>query len=294
MFRNIVTALALATAATASPLVTREEPTSVLPSGPDASETPAAVYDWSADWKTKFPIHESCNATLRAQLEDALDETQQLAQHARDHLLKFGHKSEFVQKYFGNSSTATPAGWFDRVVAADKTGMVFRCDDPDKNCATQDEWAGHWRGENATSETVICDLSFHIRKPLSAVCGLGYTVANSKLNTYWATDLLHRVLHVPEISEGIVDHYAEDYNDALRQAEEEPEKSAIDSDVLQYFAIDVWAYDIAAPGVGCTGEQEETEEETETPTSTVSSAPSSTSSASQECHTHDDGVVHCS
>lgn len=119
-------------------------------------------------------------------------------------------------------------------------------------------------------------------------------MANSKLNTYWATDLLHRVLHVPEISEGIVDHYAEDYNDALRQAEEEPEKSAIDSDVLQYFAIDVWAYDMAAPGVGCTGEQEETEEEkAETPTSTVSSEPSATSSASEECHTHDDGVVHC-
>lgn len=143
MLRNVVTALALATVATTSPLVTREEPTSVLPSGPDASETPAVAYDWSADWKTKFPIHESCNATLKAQLEDALDETQQLAQHARDHLLKFGHKSDFVQKYFGNGSTAGPTGWFDRVVAADKTGVVFRCDDPDKNCATQDGQSSH-------------------------------------------------------------------------------------------------------------------------------------------------------
>ncbi len=118
-------------------------------------------------------------------------------------------------------------------------------------------WAGHWRGDNATSETVICPLSFYIRRPLSAVCGIGYTVAGSPLNTYWATDLLHRLYHVPAISEGIVEHYAESYADALRQAREEPEKSARDSDVLQYFAIDVWAYDIAAPGVGCTGEAEE-------------------------------------
>lgn len=140
-------------------------------------------------------------------------------------------------------------------------------------------WAGHWRGENATSETVICPLSFEIRRPLSAVCNQGYTVAGSKTNTFWAVDLLHRVLHVPDISEEIVDHYAEDYADALRQAKEEPELSGIDSDVLQYFAIDAWAYDIAAPGVGCTGEPEETDDEDATPTTTTSSEPSATSSA---------------
>lgn len=110
------------------------------------------------------------------------------------------------------------------------------------------------------------------------MCGLGYTVAASPLNTHWATDLLHRVLHVPDISEEIVDHYAEDYTDALRQAKEEPELSGMDSDVLQYFAIDVWAYDIAAPGVGCTGEAADTPERVE-PTSTTSTSPSATSSS---------------
>jgi hypothetical protein len=89
------------------------------------------------------------------------------------------------------------------------------------------------------------------------VCGLGYTVVGSALNTFWATDLLHRVLHVPQISEGIVEHFAEDYEGVLELAKTEPEKSAIDSDTLQYFAIDVYAHDIAAPGVGCTGESEE-------------------------------------
>lgn len=122
-------------------------------------------------------------------------------------------------------------------------------------------WAGHWRGENATDETVICDVSYTKRRYLSSVCGEGYTVANSPLNTFWATDLLHRVLHVPSISEEVVDHFTGDYEGLLEQAKEEPEKSAIDSDALQYFAIDVYAYDIAAPGKGCTGDEEEEEEE---------------------------------
>lgn len=112
------------------------------------------------------------------------------------------------------------------------------------------------------------------------MCGMGYTVAGSPTNTFWATDLLHRVLHIPAISEEIVDHYAEDYADALRQAKEEPEKSGHDSDVLQMFAVDAWAYDIAAPGIGCTGEMEEEEEaESEAASSTSSSAPSATSGA---------------
>ena len=93
------------------------------------------------------------------------------------------------------------------------------------------------------------------------MCGQGYTVASSPLNTFWATDLMHRVLHVPAISEGVVDHFAEDYAGLLELAKEEPEKAAIDSDALQYFAIDVYAYDIAAPGDGCSGETEEAGED---------------------------------
>lgn len=120
-------------------------------------------------------------------------------------------------------------------------------------------WAGHWRGANATQETVICDLSYSKRRWLDSVCGLGYTVAGSPLNTFWATDLLHRVLHVPRISEGVVDHFAEDYAGVLELAKTDPTKSAIDSDTLQYFAIDVYAHDIAAPGVGCSGDEKKEE-----------------------------------
>lgn len=134
-------------------------------------------------------------------------------------------------------------------------------------------WAGHWRGTNATQETVICDISFETRLSLEAVCGLGYTVAESPLNAYWATDLLHRVFHLPKIAEGVLDHFSEDYAGVLKLARTEPEKSAIDTDALQYFAIDAYAFDIAAPGVGCTGQLPEEEEEEEDQATSATSVP---------------------
>jgi hypothetical protein len=85
-----------------------------------------------------FPIHESCNVTLHQQLSRALDETVVLARHAKEHLLRWGGESPFVQRYFGNASTAAPIGFFERVASAERGSMLFRCDDPDKNCATQE------------------------------------------------------------------------------------------------------------------------------------------------------------
>ncbi|POR35302.1 Putative peptidase family-protein [Tolypocladium paradoxum] len=293
LFYASFTACLLLPGALGSPLVPRAETTTAAVSAPKESGAPNKIYDWSDGWKTSFTIHPSCNSTLRAQLQQGLDEAVQLAKHAKDHLLRFGNHSEFTQKYFGNGTTATPIGWYERIIAADKTGMLFRCDDPDRNCQTQDSWAGHWRGANATAETVICPLSFHLRRPLSSVCNLGYTVAESKLNTYWATDLMHRILHVPIVSEGIVDHFAADYPEVVALAKSQSQKSGIDSDTLQYFAIDVWAYDIAAPGVGCTGKPPKAETSTK-PTPASSSTPSATKSATTECHTHADGALHCS
>ena len=135
-------------------------------------------------------------------------------------------------------------------------------------------WAGHWRGSNATSETVICPLSYERRLPLEQVCSRGYTVANSPLNTFFAVDLLHRIFHVPVISEGVVEHYAEDYAGVLELAETNSTYAVRDTDALQYFAIDAYAYDIVVTGVGCTGELEEAE------TSSAAATPTATPPAS--------------
>lgn len=143
-------------------------------------------------------------------------------------------------------------------------------------------WGGHWRGANATGETVICPLSYETRKPLAQMCALGYTVAGSKSNFYFASDLLHRLWHMPTFAQGVIEHFAEDYAGVLALATTEPEKSTMDTDALQYFALDVYAYDLALPGQGCTGEVEvEADVVTPTPTSTVAAtqAPTSTEAA---------------
>lgn len=133
MHSSIASLLLLAATALTSPLLPRENIVTVTHTVSSPQSTP-----WNDGAITTYPIHSSCNVTLRAQLERGLGETVKLAQHAKEHLLRWGHESPFVVKYFGNASTATPIGWYDRVVAADRGGMLFRCDDPDRNCATQD------------------------------------------------------------------------------------------------------------------------------------------------------------
>ena len=151
MRSHILSALCLLTAGThalpapqAQDVTTTATATSTSSLSSTATPTP---YDFTAGAVTAFPIHESCNSTLRRQLERALDETVELAAHARDHILRFGSDSPFVQKYFGTGnntngtalvSTAAPLGWYSRIVAGDRGNMTFRCDDPDRNCETQD------------------------------------------------------------------------------------------------------------------------------------------------------------
>lgn len=114
--------------------------TPLLPRETDSATNFTHVADWSANPtpSTAFPIHESCNATLTAQLSRGLEEATVLARHAKEHLLRWGGESPFVQKYFGNGTTATPIGWYERVISAHRGAMTFRCDDPDKQCETQD------------------------------------------------------------------------------------------------------------------------------------------------------------
>ncbi|KAI0199634.1 putative peptidase family-domain-containing protein [Astrocystis sublimbata] len=259
------------------------------------SPTPEpSVYDWAAGATTSYPIHSSCNATQRALLSRGLNEAITLAAHAKDHILRFGNSSDYYQKYFGSSPTAEVIGWYDRIVSADRTGIWFRCDDIDRNCH-QEGWGGHWRGENATQETVICELSYTTRMPLEGLCGYGYSVASGALNFYFGADLVHRLYHLPKIGEGIVEHYADTYSECLELALDDPALAARNSHTLQYFALDVYAFDVSLPGEGCTGHPSESEgSETPDTTATETATPSATSSAATECHTHADGTEHCS
>ncbi|CAG7922581.1 unnamed protein product [Penicillium olsonii] len=250
---------------------------------------------WNAGAVNRFPIHSSCNSTQRRQIELGLNETITLAEHAKSHILRWSNESAIYKKYFGDSPTMEAIGAYDIVVNGDKKDILFRCDNPDGNC-----WAGHWRGTNATDETVICDLSYETRRSLSTMCGLGYTVSESETNTFWAADLLHRLYHVPAIGQNWIDHFADGYEEVIDQAKKNATLATHDSETLQYFALEAYAYDISAPGIGCPGVQHEHESHDEattttesTPTATTADKPSSTQDVPANCHTHEGGELHC-
>ncbi len=161
-------------------------------------------------------------------------------------------------------------------------------------------------------------MSFTTRQPLEGLCGYGYQVVTGKLNFHFGSDLIHRLLHIPSIGEGVAEHYADTYSECLELAVSDPALAVRNSHTLQYFALDVYAYDIALPGEGCTGREPESSAEssitptataTETTPSATGDAPavcycrfcfptdhieSATHTCYQECHTHADGTEHCS
>jgi hypothetical protein len=101
----------------------------------------------------------------------------------------------------------------------------------------------------------------------------GYNVANGATNLYWASDLLHRLLHIPKLGEGVVEHYSTEskYPGVLDLAKSNATYAVRNSDTLQYFALEVYAHDVAVPGIGCAG--------TYTSTSTSAAAAASSSRA---------------
>ncbi|EEP77653.1 antigen 1 [Uncinocarpus reesii 1704] len=201
----------------------------------------------------KYPIPKSCNATERRLIPPGLDDAMTLSKRAKEHGLCFGNTSALDRKCFGNAPSGEVIGNLYRIVNADKGNTLFRCDDPDGNCQIP-TYGGHWRGSNATGETVICPLSYKTRLFLEYFCTGGYTVSGSPLKTYFGTDLLHRLYHMPAIGEGHVEHFSNTYEDVLQLGAHNSSFAVRDSDTLQYFAADVYGFDIAIPGVGCAGE----------------------------------------
>ncbi|KAK0523049.1 Prenylated Rab acceptor protein 1 [Tilletia horrida] len=274
-----------------------------------------ALGDKNGEYRKDFPIHESCNASQTLQLRRGFDDMARLLQSARDHLLHHGNSSELFKTYFGaGADPATPLGIYERLLEGDKTGTLFRCDDPDRNCATQDGWNGHWRGSNATGETVICELTFHTRRNLESACGLGFQLARDNVNIYFATDLTHRAMHLPSMTNELVVHAADEMADVLELAKTNVSFSVRNQHSIQNFAFEVYTRENIVEE-GCVGEILPAEHDdhdhssttasgiataTATATATASgstaaaSAPAQTDpAAAKDCHTHADGTVHC-
>lgn len=280
---------ALAATALATPVLKNRALTTITITNPISTS-----YPQPATAIQGFPIHSSCNGTERNQLEKALGDTIKLAQQAAQHIYTHGNDSALYAKYFGTAATAEVIGWYEKLVHGDHEGVVLRCDDVDGNCHQEGMfscctchlyketnihptkgWGGHWRGENATDETVICPLSYTTRQPLEALCGNGYTIANGKLATYFAADLMHRLYHTTKIGEGAAEHYADTYTECLELAKENPAEAVRNTHTLQYFALDVYAMEVALPGEGCTGKPAEEKSDDSHAAAPASSASSS-------------------
>lgn len=131
----------------------------------------------------------------------------------------------------------------------------------------------------------------------------GYNVANGATNYFWASDLVHRLLHLPSVGEGVVEHYigeeGEKYPGVINLAKTNATFAVKDSDALQYFALEAYAHDIAVPGIGCSGTYKPIEESSPaiatssaSGTSATPTKPSATSSAAtapaEACEPHND------
>lgn len=132
-------------------------------------------------------------------------------------------------------------------------------------------------------------------------------MAEGETNIYFGSDLLHRLYHMPAFSDSHVDHFAEDYAEVLELAKTNETYATHDSDTLQYFALDVYAFDIVVPGIGCPGTLAEATNSSMsttaptpyqspptsvagTPTSTTTGAPDSVTDAPQVSQSHQDSV----
>lgn len=100
----------------------------------DTSEHVPHDTDWYDNASQDFFIHPSCNATETVQLRKALADAVKLADHAKQHILRYGNSSAHYRKYFGNALLGEVIGYLDKVVNRDRTTSLFCCDNPDGNC----------------------------------------------------------------------------------------------------------------------------------------------------------------
>jgi hypothetical protein len=105
----------------------------------------------------------------------------------------------------------------------------------------------------------------------------------------------------PSIGNEYIEHYLETYQEILDDAGQPGSNATHDSDVLQYFALEAYAYDVAVPGEGCSGEVEEVSTTAEAAAASTTASASSTlpqtvtgtMSVPPNCHTHEGGELHC-
>ncbi|GAA5944678.1 Zps1p [Sporobolomyces koalae] len=285
-----------------------------------SDQTAESIDKHSHTNSTQVQIHESCDAGQARFIRAGLDDMNMIAQHAHDRILKYGPTDELYIKYFGNASALAAAGYYDQLVNGNKPGVLFRCDNPDGNCDQVTEegpWAGHWRGKNATEQTVICPPTYTRRMQLSTLCWDGVEIGSVPPTRWLATDFMHRLTHVPSISYDLIHHVANTLGGVMELAASNDSSTITNQDTFQFYALDAYAYDVVWPGKSCVTKnppQEESESGHGTASATLTTTSAeptateshdhdhdhaggetatATTSAAESCHTHSDGEIHC-
>ncbi|EHL00472.1 putative Major allergen Asp f 2 [Glarea lozoyensis 74030] len=245
-------------------------------------EPVATAYDWISGYVSEFPIHSSCNTSERAEIYQGLQEAVLIAQHAKEHIqilttqvLVHGNNSELFKKYFGAGPTGPVLGWYDKIATANRAGVLFRCDDPDQNCATQDNIVGEGLVEHHAD-------GYHGCVELAA--GENYTLAasNSATLSYFAIEAYAYDIAVP--GEGCLGKPVEKEDDGHGHG---AASSSSSSSMTESTTSSTTA--TAAPASTTSINPTRV---VQVP-ATTSSATLAQETAGKECHTHADGTLHC-
>ncbi|GME78290.1 unnamed protein product [Ambrosiozyma monospora] len=208
------------------------------------------VYGWS---DPQFPtILDTCNATNVRMLNSAFQDSIEATSFARQRLLVNGASDGIFKRWFGDGSIYEVLGLLNYLVESEKSDIIYRCDDIDGNCAAHPEtWSGHHR-TSADPETVICDLFYTAKKPLTTMCFHG-SIVETGPTIYAGIDMLHRYLHTSKLNNHeYIGEYTESLTDILDYAENNATFATRNVDNYLYFIAESYA-DAVVPG-GCLGD----------------------------------------
>ncbi|SCU81428.1 LAMI_0B06194g1_1 [Lachancea mirantina] len=196
-----------------------------------------------------FPsIYHTCNDTDIRMIKSAFMDSLEVSAYARDRLLNYGADDLFFNRWFGNGSLTTVLGTLDHLVEASKDGMLLRCDDIDGLCAKNPTTYPGYHRATEDKETVICDLFYQTKKPLSSICFEGNLV-DVHPKHYAGVDMLHRYLHVSMMNlNGYIAEFAEDLDEIVEYAHSNTTYAVRNVDSYLYYMADVYSSSVIEGG----------------------------------------------
>lgn len=216
---------------------------------PVTGEQTTYLNTWS---NITFPEVKNCNVTQVKYINKYYQDMLEVLSVARSHLIEYNNDSVF-KHWFGNGNPLTVLGVLDNIASGSKDGVLYRCDDIEGECASHlTTYPGYHRSdENATGETVLCDLFFTSKKPLEDMCVIGSLIEVGP-KKFAGVDLFHRFLHIESINKGFVGEYTEEFEDVIEYSKSNSSYAVINTDSLLYYITE--AYSVELTGDGCLGE----------------------------------------